>query len=57
MIQVQAKLKLDNNDKDMVQLDVPDECCNRKDFINYIKKVLFDLYSVEYEVVNSVTNG
>ena len=52
MIQVQAKLKLDNNGKDMVQLDVPDECCNRKDFIDYIKKVLFDLYNVEYEVIN-----
>ena len=57
MIQVRAKLKLDNNGKDMVQLDVPDECCNRKDFIDYIKNVLFDMYSVEYEVVNSVTNG
>ena len=52
MIQVRAKLKLDNDDKDMVQLDVPDECCNRKDFIDYIKNVLFDLYSVEYEVLD-----
>ena len=52
MIQVRAKLKLDNNGKDMVQLDVPDECCNRKDFIDYIKNVLFKLYSVEYEVLD-----
>ena len=51
MIRVQAKLRLDNNGKDMVQLDVPEEYCNRKDFIKYIKKTLFDMYNVEYEVV------
>lgn len=52
MIQVQAKLKLDNNGKDMIQLDVPEEYCNRKDFIEYIKKTLFDMYNVEYEVLD-----
>ena len=51
VIQVQAKLKLDNNGKDMIQLDVPEEYCNRKDFIEYIKKTLFDAYNVEYEVI------
>ena len=52
MIRVQAKLRLDNDDEDMVQLDVPEEYCNRKDFIEYIKKTLFDMYNVEYEVIN-----
>ena len=51
MIQVRAKLKLDNNGKDMVQLDVPEEYCNREEFLEYIKKALFDMYNVEYEVV------
>lgn len=51
MIRVQAKLKLDNDGGDMVQLDVPDEYCNRESFIDYIKNALFDLYDVEYEVV------
>lgn len=51
MIRVQAKLRLDNDEGDMVQLDVPEEYCNRKDFIEYIKKTLFDMYSVEYEVL------
>ena len=52
VIQVQAKLKLDNDEGDMVQLDVPEEYCNRKDFIEYIKKTLFDMYNVEYEVLD-----
>lgn len=51
MIRVQAKLKLDNDEGDMVQLDVPEEYCNREEFLEYIKKALFDMYSVEYEVV------
>lgn len=51
MIRVQAKLRLDNDEGDMVQLDVPEEYCNRKGFIEYIKKTLFDMYNVEYEVV------
>lgn len=52
MIRVQAKLRLDNDEGDMVQLDVPEEYCNRKDFIEYIKKALFDMYNVEYEVLD-----
>lgn len=52
MIQVRAKLRLDNDEGDMVQLDVPEECCNRKGFVEYIKKTLFDMYSVEYEVAD-----
>ena len=52
VIQVRAKLKLDNDEGDMVQLDVPEEYCNRKDFIEYIKKTLFDMYNVEYEVLD-----
>ena len=52
MIRVQAKLKLDNDEGNMVQLDVPEEYCNREEFLEYIKKALFDMYSVEYEVIN-----
>ena len=52
MIRVQAKLKLDNDEGDMVQLDVPEEYCNRKDILNILRTLFLICITLNTRLLN-----
>ena len=56
MLTVQAKINLDKNRSCVVELEVPNEFCNREGLNKYVRDTMLDLFkdfvTIDYTVVS-----